>query len=108
MVLETGERPPLEAMECNSGERNLEIRTYATRAALDAALASIDRFCGYRTIGDRWMIVANAGDTAELARSRLGGQVVTLHGCGFPPPAASSSSGAGRCVAVMRSPSPGV
>jgi hypothetical protein len=72
---------PAEARECYLAERAFEIRTYRTQADLDAAVKALSTYCGYRTVGERWMIEGNTLDAAELARSRVGGRVVTLAGC---------------------------
>jgi hypothetical protein len=97
VTLREGEPPAMEAVECYGGghEMGFVIRTYATQAALDAALAARQSFCGLVLVGQRWMVNGVTGDMIKTARARLGGRPARLggrtaeaQGCRSPLPTA--------------------
>lgn len=57
------------------------MRRYESTAEVDAAIDADNGFCGYRTVGDLWIVVVDVPETAEAAQERIGGDVVELDGC---------------------------
>lgn len=81
LALEPDEPMPSEAVLCRSGEASLSLRTYTSAAEVDAALRAVDAYCGFRTVGSRWMVVVDTPESAVAVQSKLGGRVVELSGC---------------------------
>ena len=61
----------------------MSVQTYAGATELDAAVASLNASggCGFRAVGDTWLVAVNTTDSATLAAERLGGRFVELDGC---------------------------
>ncbi|MGH8973777.1 MAG: hypothetical protein ACRD0C_11310 [Acidimicrobiia bacterium] len=72
----------MERIDCTVGEEDVSVRTYGSQADVGQVLAAIDRFCGIRTVGDRWVLVLNTPEFAARAQQILGGRVITTSGCG--------------------------
>lgn len=78
---EGGEPAPVDNVHCNVGDAQMSVRTYGNEGEVLRALQAHDRACGFRLVGDRWMVVVNTLGTATALQQRIGGRVVTLSGC---------------------------
>ena len=75
--------PPVETIDCNVGDAQLSVRTYDRPAAVQEAVKALNasRGCGYRALGETWIVAVNTPESAAAAAKKLGGRVVELDGC---------------------------
>lgn len=62
-----GEPAALEALGCPG----LSVRTYRHEADVDAALHASEGFCGYRVVGERWIIAVDDPERGASLADRL-------------------------------------
>jgi hypothetical protein len=72
---------PRQVVDCNLGDALVSIREYASKDEVTAVMESIKDDCGFRTVGEDWIVVVNSLETARAVQAKLGGETVTLAGC---------------------------